>query len=64
MSLRQALPAALEAKNHRECEYGGLYIYPHLHATILFDDTDRVQRDLMLISRLLRNENTCVMVLI
>ena len=59
MSLRQALPAALEAKNRRGCEYGGLF---PLHATRVFDETDRVQRDSMLISRLLRDEDLCICV--
>ena len=59
MSLRQALPAALEAKNRRGCEYGGL---SPLHATRVSDETDRVQRDLMLINRLLRDEDPCVCV--
>ena len=47
MSLRQALPAALEAKNPRDCEYDGL---SHLHATRFFDDTNRVQKDLTLVN--------------
>lgn len=51
MSLRQALPAALEAKNPRDCEYDGLSY-----------DTDPVQRDLMLVNRSLPNDNTCVTV--
>ena len=38
-------------------------MYALLHASELFDDTDRVQRDLMLVNRSLRSENTCVMVL-
>ena len=38
-------------------------MYAPLNASELFDDTDRVQRDLMLVNRSLRNENTCVMVL-
>ena len=62
MSLRQALPAALEAKNHRECEYGGLCIPIHALPDYC-DDTDRVQRDLVLVDRSLRNGNTCVKVL-
>lgn len=59
MSLCQALPAALEAKNRRGCEYGGL---SHRHAIRLCDETDHVQRDLMLIDRLLRDEDTFVCV--
>ena len=60
MSLCQALPAALEGKIHRDCEYGGLHMYPRLHATRLLDDTDGVQRYLMLVNRPLRNSDTYV----